>query len=85
MPVHQAEEVASGSITDQVAKESKDSTASDHPIHQEETGATSGGSAGAKATEQDHAANLGPVKADSYPEKAGKEELKARAAELNKD
>lgn len=41
-------------ITDQVAKESKDSTASSHPMHQEDTGVTSGGSS--KATIQDHKA-----------------------------
>lgn len=40
-------------ITDQVAKESSDSNASDHPIHQVENTATSGG----KATAQDHSAN----------------------------
>lgn len=40
-------------ITDQVAKESSDSNASTHPMHQVDTGATSGG----KATAQDHAAN----------------------------
>lgn len=31
-------------ITDQVAKESSDSNASSHELHQENTGATSGGS-----------------------------------------
>jgi len=40
-------------IFDQVAKDSKDSTASDHEIHDVETGATSGGSQG-KATAEDH-------------------------------
>lgn len=73
MPVHPAEEIASGStqllplkltpihpqltqtgITDQVAKESKDSTASSAPLHQEDTGATSGGSMDAQ---QAHKAN----------------------------
>jgi len=108
-------------IYDQVAKESKDSTASDHEIHDVETGATSGGAQG-KATAEDHKGtpvcftslskhvpsspigleadwtrNLqarpradtsitiqGLVKTDDLPEKAGKDELRARAAELNK-
>ena len=33
MPVHPSEEEASSHIFDEVAKESKDSTASDHAIH----------------------------------------------------
>jgi hypothetical protein len=81
MPVHPAEETASGSITDQVAKESKDSTASTHPLHQEDTGATSGGSVDAM---QAHKANLGPVIAENIGKPAGKDELKKRAEELNK-
>ncbi|KAF2257097.1 hypothetical protein BU26DRAFT_599663 [Trematosphaeria pertusa] len=80
MPVHPAEEHASGNITDQVAKDSKDSTASSHPLHQEDTGASSGGSIGAMA----HKANPGPVMPENMPEKASKEELKKRAEELNK-
>ena len=80
MPVHPAEENATGSITDQVAKESNDSTASSAPLHQEDTGATSGGSLGAMA----HKANPGPVIAENIGEPASKEELKKRAAELNK-
>ncbi|KAL1600063.1 hypothetical protein SLS59_006137 [Nothophoma quercina] len=49
MPVHSAEETTSGSITDQVAKESKDSNASTHELHQEDNQATSGGSVAANA------------------------------------
>jgi hypothetical protein len=79
MPVHPAEEKASGSklfpsrrlmgreltkaplgITDQVAKESDESTASSHPAHQVDTGATSGGSLGANA----HKAN--PVRSPRF-------------------
>ncbi|PSN63718.1 hypothetical protein BS50DRAFT_623429 [Corynespora cassiicola Philippines] len=80
MPVHPAEENVSGSITDQVAKDSSDSTASSAPQHQVQTGATSGGSIGAQA----HKANLGPVVAENIGEPASKEELKKRAEELNK-
>ncbi|KAF2281413.1 uncharacterized protein EI97DRAFT_454611 [Westerdykella ornata] len=80
MPVHPAEERATGSITDQVAKESSDSTASSHPLHQENTGATSGGSLGANA----HKANPGPVMAENMPKPESKEELRRRAEELNK-
>lgn len=81
-----------------VAKESSDSNASSHPMHQTETGATSGG----KATAQDHSANpvsyclarcpvfatdqskQGPVMAEGLGEPASKDDLKKRAAELNK-
>ncbi|KAH7392603.1 hypothetical protein BKA66DRAFT_567932 [Pyrenochaeta sp. MPI-SDFR-AT-0127] len=68
------------SITDKVAKESSDSTASSHQIHDEDNQATSGGSVGAQA----HKANPGPVQADNLPTPASKEELKKRAEELNK-
>ncbi|KAH6618656.1 hypothetical protein C7974DRAFT_416016 [Boeremia exigua] len=80
MPVHPAEETTSGSITDQVAKDSKDSNASTAPLHQVDNEATSGGSVAANA----HKANPGPVHADNLPEPASKEELKKRAEELNK-
>jgi hypothetical protein len=66
-------------ITDQVAKESKDSTASSHPLHDEDTNATSGGAASLA-----HKANPGPVIADNLGEPASKEELKKRSDELNK-
>ncbi len=33
MPVHPSEEETSSHVFDSVAKDSKDSTASDHPIH----------------------------------------------------
>ncbi|OSS50062.1 hypothetical protein B5807_04988 [Epicoccum nigrum] len=74
MPVHPVEETAAGSITDKIAKESKDSTASDHPLHEQED----------QASANAHKANPGPVHADNLPEKASKEELKKRAEELNK-
>ncbi|OAL50126.1 hypothetical protein IQ07DRAFT_567822 [Pyrenochaeta sp. DS3sAY3a] len=78
MPVHPAEETAGG-ITDKVAKESSDSTASSHKLHDEVNQATSGGSVAANA----HKANPGPVQADNLPTPASKEELKKRAEELN--
>jgi hypothetical protein len=80
MPVHPKEEEATGSITDQVAKESSDSTASTHPNHDVDTKATSGGA----ATLEHHKANPGPVIADNLGEPASKEELKKRSEELNK-
>ncbi|KAF2190556.1 hypothetical protein K469DRAFT_558619 [Zopfia rhizophila CBS 207.26] len=80
MPVHPAEENTSGNITDQVAKDSSNSTASTHSAHQENTGATSGGSIGIQA----HKANPGPVIAEDIGKPASKEELKKRAEELNK-
>ncbi|KAJ4368913.1 hypothetical protein N0V83_005995 [Neocucurbitaria cava] len=68
------------SITDKVAKESSDSTASSHDLHDEENQATSGGNVAASA----HKANPGPVKADNLPTPESKENLKKRAEELNK-
>ncbi|EON68771.1 hypothetical protein W97_08029 [Coniosporium apollinis CBS 100218] len=99
MPVHPSEEVAEGNLTDQVAKESSDSTASTHELHQEDTGATSGGkasamdhkanpsSAAAAMTEmvQDKAKELGPVIAENLGEPESKEALKDRAKALNKE
>lgn len=87
-------------ITDKVAKESSDSNASTHQIHDEDhSGISSGGNVAANA----HKANpvraasgwlaglrwglttrQGPVHADNLPEPASKEELKKRAEELNK-
>ncbi|ETN40207.1 uncharacterized protein HMPREF1541_04483 [Cyphellophora europaea CBS 101466] len=47
MPVHPTEETAPSNLTDKVAQESSDSTASDHPIHDENKGPV-------KATADDH-------------------------------
>ncbi|KAG9205270.1 hypothetical protein G6514_008848 [Epicoccum nigrum] len=96
MPVHPVEETAAGSITDKIAKESKDSTASDHPLHEQEDQASANAH---KANPVRSTPSLldriqhvvwtltgrqGPVHADNLPEKASKEELKKRAEELNK-
>jgi hypothetical protein len=87
-------------ITDKVAKESKDSNASTHELHDSEEAnqATSGGGAHANA----HKANpvrkagwldsvrwglttrQGPVHADNLPTPESKADLKKRAEELNK-
>ncbi|GME24151.1 hypothetical protein GTA08_BOTSDO07590 [Neofusicoccum parvum] len=83
MPHHLAEENTTGDITDKVAKESSDSNASTHPLHQTESAATSGG-AQSRATAGDHSAAPGPAIAENLGQPASKEELKARAAELNK-
>jgi len=64
-----------GSITDQVAQNPSSntgSTASDHDLHKQ----------GASA--QDFKATPGPAIPSELPPKASKEELKARAEELNK-
>ncbi|KAL5420729.1 hypothetical protein PMIN04_006220 [Paraphaeosphaeria minitans] len=81
MPVHPAEENATGSITDQVAKESSDSNASTHQHHDVDTGASSGGS---NASAMAHKGAPGPVQSENIGEPASKEELKKRAEELNK-
>ena len=70
---------ASPGIMDQVAKESKDSTASSHSVHDD-----AGVDGKAKATAQDHQANPGPVISQNLGEPASKEESKKRAEELNK-
>ena len=69
-------------IYDQVAKESSDSTASSHEGHKTQTNATSGG----VATFEDHKANPGIVIGNDKDlgQPASKDDLKARAAELNK-
>ncbi|PNS14882.1 hypothetical protein CAC42_2111 [Sphaceloma murrayae] len=76
MPVLPQEENTTGNLTDQVAKESSDSTASSHDMHKvgEQT----------KATVQDHKANPGIAMTDKLPEAASKDDLKKRAEELNK-
>ena len=87
-------------ITDQVAKESSDSNASSHQLHDVDTGATSGGAPSAFAAHKaapvchtsrrqsptEHIADTlqGPAHAENLPEPASKEELKKRAEELNK-
>ncbi|RVX69120.1 hypothetical protein B0A52_06833 [Exophiala mesophila] len=74
MPAHPAEETHSeprGSITDKVAKESSDSNASDHPIHQK--------------AQPHHHQGKGPQISDNIPTEApSKDELRAKAQELNK-
>ncbi|KAF1991655.1 hypothetical protein K402DRAFT_416933 [Aulographum hederae CBS 113979] len=81
MPVLPNEENAGGNITDQIAKDSSDSTASSHPHHAEETGAGSGG----KASVGHHTSNPGPVmNTQDIGEPESKEALKKRAEELNK-
>jgi hypothetical protein len=67
-------------ITDKVAKESKDSTASDHPIHDEDQSHIS---SGGKAHALDHHSK-GPVINQDIGEPASKDELRKRAEELNK-
>lgn len=70
-------------LTDKVAQESSDSTASSHSLHNEDhSGATSGG--GGKAHAQDHKATPGPAISQDIGEPADKEGTKKRAAELNK-
>ncbi|KAK5082533.1 hypothetical protein LTR70_008187 [Exophiala xenobiotica] len=76
MPSHASEETAPSGLTDKVAQESSDSNASNHPIHDENKGpveqAFNTGRAG------------GPQKPDNMPEAKSKEELKAKASEMNK-
>ncbi|KAI9753392.1 MAG: hypothetical protein M1815_006246 [Lichina confinis] len=86
MPVHPSEEnvdATAGSITDQVAKNpssTTESSASDHPAHQ---GDDSSGKV--RATAEHFKAAPGPaLPQDDIGQPASKEELRARAEELNK-
>ncbi|KAF2404270.1 hypothetical protein EJ06DRAFT_578941 [Trichodelitschia bisporula] len=70
-------------LTDKVAKESPESTASSHPLHQEGQDKESGGK-GKLASAMDHLAHPGPAISDNLGKPASKEELHARSEELNK-
>ncbi|ERF68191.1 hypothetical protein EPUS_05272 [Endocarpon pusillum Z07020] len=86
MPHHPSEEEAESNIFDKVAQQSKDTSgASDHPIHKSEDqpGEESKDKEAHQETIQIHSSK-GPQISDEMPEKASKEELRARAAELNK-
>ena len=60
-----------------VAKQSKDSTASDHPIHSESE------TKGVAAAEH-HQANPGPAISQNLGEATSKEENRKKAEEMNK-
>lgn len=82
MPVHPSEEEAPSGIYEKVAKDpssATESTASDHAGHDNEH--TPG-----KASAEDHQSKgpAIPMHMSDMPPKASKEELKARAEELNK-
>ncbi|KAK5941639.1 hypothetical protein PMZ80_005588 [Knufia obscura] len=76
MPAHSSEETAPSNLTDKIAQDSKDSNASDHPLHDENKGAVE------QAFNTGRAG--GPQKPDNMPEAKSKDELKAKAAEMNK-
>lgn len=77
MPVHPKEEETHGDLTDKVAKESSDSTASSHEMHQADDDSR-------KPTVQDYKALPGPAIAENLGQPASKEDLKKRMEELNK-
>ncbi|KAA6414193.1 MAG: hypothetical protein FRX48_02555 [Lasallia pustulata] len=82
MPVHPSEEEAPAGLTEKIAKDPSSatfSTASDHAAHENEH--TPG-----KATIQDMQSKGPqiPLTMDDMPPKASKDELRARAEELNK-
>ncbi|MCJ1298977.1 hypothetical protein MMC08_001768 [Hypocenomyce scalaris] len=82
MPVHPREEEAPAGLTEKIAKDpssTTDSTASGHESHENEH--TPG-----KASAQDFQSKGPqiPTSMDDMPPKASKDELKARAEELNK-
>ncbi|KAL8966045.1 MAG: hypothetical protein Q9183_003550 [Haloplaca sp. 2 TL-2023] len=87
MPHHPSEEEAPGGIYEKVAKDPSstiESTASEHGVHHNEHALE----AGAKASAQDMQSKGPqiPMDMNDLPPKEGtKEELKARAAELNKE
>ncbi|KAL8904447.1 MAG: hypothetical protein Q9171_007050 [Xanthocarpia ochracea] len=86
MPHHPSEEEAPEGLYEKVAKDpssTTESTASDHETHQNEHAPD----ASAKASAQDFQSKGPqiPMSMDDMPPKASKEELRARAAELNKE
>ncbi|KAL8716113.1 MAG: hypothetical protein Q9220_000018 [cf. Caloplaca sp. 1 TL-2023] len=86
MPVHPSEEEAPEGIYEKVAKDpssATESTASDHEHHHNEHAPDHS----SKASAQDFQSKGPqiPMSMDDMPPKAGKEELKARAEELNKE
>ncbi|KAL8875594.1 MAG: hypothetical protein Q9198_006068 [Flavoplaca austrocitrina] len=86
MPHHPSEEEAPEGITEKVAKapsSTTESTASDHEHHHNEHAPE----ASAKASAQDFQSKGPqiPMNMDEMPPKANKEDLKARAAELNQE
>ena len=95
MPAHPSEETAPSNLTDKVAQTSKDSTASDHPLHDENKGATeqafsTGRSGGPQKSDSKQADRLPMfmrqklMRPKDMPEAKSKEELKAKAEEMNK-
>ncbi|KAL8998983.1 MAG: hypothetical protein Q9169_002089 [Polycauliona sp. 2 TL-2023] len=86
MPHHPSEEEAPEGIYEKIAKDpssTTESTASDHEHHHNEHAPE----AGAKASVQDFQSKGPqiPMNMNDMPPKANKEELKARAEELNKE
>ncbi|KAL9625651.1 MAG: hypothetical protein Q9160_000364 [Pyrenula sp. 1 TL-2023] len=82
MPHLPSEEETGTGITEKVAKNPSsqtESTASDHDLHDNEHG-----TAKVKATAQDHASKGPQIPTELPPKEGTKEELKAKAAELNK-
>jgi len=76
MPSLPSEENTESNIFDKVAKGNPDSGASDHPLHAENNEPV-------KATAADHQSK-GPAIPEKMPEAESKDDLKARAAEMNK-
>ncbi|KAL9594455.1 MAG: hypothetical protein Q9219_007025 [cf. Caloplaca sp. 3 TL-2023] len=86
MPHHPSEEEAPEGIYEKVAKDpssTTESTASDHEHHHNEHAPDA--SAKASATDFQSKGPQIPMSMDDMPPKASKEELRARAEELNKD
>ncbi|KIW98381.1 uncharacterized protein Z519_00041 [Cladophialophora bantiana CBS 173.52] len=74
MPVMPGEENTDSHVFDKVAKESSDSNASDHPLHQEH-----------QKAQAHHHQSKGPQISENIPaETKSKDELKAQAKEMNK-
>ena len=79
MPHHPSEENAPSNLTDKIAQHSKDSNASDHPLHDENKGPIEDARAAINSAP-------GPqIPGKDLPEAKSSGELKAKAAELNKD
>lgn len=95
MPAHASEETAPSGLTDKVAQHSSDSNASDHPLHDENKGpveqAFNTGRAGGPQKPDSKQTDRLPMfmrqklmRPKDMPEAKSKEELQAKATEMNK-
>ncbi|KAL8788513.1 MAG: hypothetical protein Q9195_007252 [Heterodermia aff. obscurata] len=84
MPVHASEEEAPEGLTEKIAKDPSSNTESTASTHQDHHNEHTPADVKAKASDFQSKGPQIPTNMDDLPPKASKEELKARAEELNK-